>query len=131
MRTGHFLVLASTLLCSRIASVLSFHVSPGILSFSSALRKSGSALGYSEDEDDIPLRPDTSFGADAVPEEQRPVNEYLDVTSQPMFGWASLESGNKGLMTRLVVVYSVLFGVVCYPIAGATFTQDGEIFDAR
>ena len=59
-----------------------------------------------------PLSLETSFGADAVPESQRPVNEFLDVTNQPMFGWASLERGNKGLLTRLVILYSVFFGVV-------------------
>ncbi|CAB9522686.1 Protein of unknown function (DUF1230) [Seminavis robusta] len=78
-------------------------------------------------EDEFAPRPETSFGADGVPEGQRPVNEFLDVTSQPMFGWASLETGSKGLLTRLVTVYSVLFFTVCYPIAGATFTQDGYL----
>lgn len=71
------------------------------------------------------LRPETSFGSEAVPEGQRPVNEYLDVTSSPLFDWASRESGSKGLLTRLVILYSVVFAVVCYPISGATFTQDG------
>ena len=66
----------------------------------------------SSDDEVTPLRPETSFGADAVPEDQRPVNEYLDVTRQPMFGWASLESGNKGLLTRLAIVYSVMFAAV-------------------
>ena len=65
-----------------------------------------------EDDENLPLPPRTSFGSEAVPESQRPVNEFLDVTSQPMFGWASLETGSKGLLTRLVTVYSVLFATV-------------------
>jgi hypothetical protein len=70
------------------------------------------------------LTPETSFGAEAVPEGQRPVNEYLDVTSQPLFGWASNESGSTGLLIRLVLLYGVVFGTVCYPISGATYTGD-------
>jgi hypothetical protein len=70
------------------------------------------------------LIPETSFGAEAVPEAQRPVNEYLDVTSQPLFGWASNESGSTGLLIRLVILYGVVFGTVCYPISGATYTGD-------
>lgn len=43
------------------------------------------------------LVPETSFGAEMVPEGQRPVNEYLDVIKSPMFGWASEECGTKGV----------------------------------
>lgn len=68
------------------------------------------------------LRPETSFGSEAVPEAQRPVNEYLDVTSQPLFGWAKSTSG---LLVRLVILYAALFGLVCYPISSATYTQEG------
>lgn len=71
------------------------------------------------------LAPATSFGSEIVPEEQRPVNEYLDITRQPMFGWANEESGSKGLLTRLLITYSVVFATVCYPISGATYTEDG------
>jgi hypothetical protein len=71
------------------------------------------------------LTPETSFGSEAVPEAQRPVNEYLDVTSQPMFGWASTESGSMGLFIRLTILYGVIFASVCYPISGASFTQEG------
>jgi Conserved in the green lineage and diatoms 27 len=69
-------------------------------------------LSSSKDDEGFSLSPQTSFGAEAVPESQRPVNEFLDVTNQPMFGWASLETGSKGLLTRLAIVYSVLFAVV-------------------
>ena len=69
------------------------------------------------------LRPETSFGSEAVPEDQRPINEFLDVTSQPLFGWAS--KGVKGLLARLVILYSFAFFFVCWPISGATFTQEG------
>lgn len=88
-----------------------------------------SAQSNSDNEDYFEsLRPETSFGSEAVPEAQRPVNEYLDVTSQPLFGWASQEKGDKGLLTRLVVFYSIVFGFICYPISGATFTMDGYLW---
>ena len=73
------------------------------------------------------LTPETSFGAEAVPEEQRPINEYLDVTKQPFFDWANLDTGSKGLATRLAILYGGIFGLVCYPISGATYTQDGYL----
>lgn len=73
------------------------------------------------------LIPETSFGSEAVPEGQRPINEFLDMTKAPLFGWASTESGSKGLLTRLVIFYSVIFGLICYPISGATFTQEGYL----
>lgn len=69
--------------------------------------------------------PTTSFGAEAVPEGQRPANEYLDLIKQPLFGWASQERGSKGLLLRLGLVYAAVFALVSYPIAGATFTQEG------
>lgn len=53
------------------------------------------------------------------------MNEYLEVTSGPLFKWADLDSGTQGLVTRLGIVYAILFGTVCYPISGASFTQDG------
>jgi len=81
---------------------------------------------YSEDSNSDNLRADasrkqttTSFGADNVPVEQRPSNEYLNLIQQPTFGWASQDSGDIGLGLRLVVLYAFLFGVVCYPISGA------------
>jgi len=80
--------------------------------------------GY-DDEEPTQFIPETSFGADAVPEGQRPVNEYLDVIRAPLFGWASEETGDEGLLKRLGILYFVAFATVCYPIAGATFTQDG------
>mmetsp|Transcript_31611 Transcript_31611/g.52171 ORF Transcript_31611/g.52171 Transcript_31611/m.52171 type:complete len:282 (+) Transcript_31611:88-933(+) len=82
-------------------------------------------LFSADDNDFASLLPETSFGADVVPEGQRPVNEYLDLVRAPLFGWASEEVGTKGLLTRLVTVYAVVFATVCYPISGATFTQDG------
>jgi hypothetical protein len=67
--------------------------------------------------------PETAFGSEAVPEGQRPINEYLDLQRAPLFGWATLN--NTGLFFRLLLVYAVVFSVVCYPIAGATFTSEG------
>lgn len=77
---------------------------------------------------DSSFRPATStFGAEAVPEEQRPSNEYLDLIRQPLFGWASQESGNSGLAIRLTATYAAFYALVCYPIAGATYTLDGYL----
>ena len=72
------------------------------------------------------LVPERSFGSEGVPEEQRPINEYLDMKKQPLFGWAS--NDDKGLLTRLGIVYVVVFLAVCFPITGATYTQDGYMF---
>ena len=54
----------------------------------------------------------TSFGAENVPVEQRPSNEYLNLISQPLFGWASQEIGDQGLGIRLAVTYAAFFAVV-------------------
>jgi len=52
---------------------------------------------------------ETSFGAEVVPEGQRPVNEYLDLLRAPLFGWASEEVGTKGFITRISTFYAVIF----------------------
>lgn len=54
-------------------------------------------------------RPETTFGAENVPVEQRPSNEYLNLINAPTFGWASQESGDIGLILRLTVLYGVLY----------------------
>ena len=80
-------------------------------------------LAYSYDDDDGsgyeirgentngsgPPRPETTFGAENVPVEQRPSNEYLNLIQQPTFGWASQESGDAGLVLRLAAVYVGFF----------------------
>ena len=73
-----------------------------------------------EDDPFESLTPETSFGSEVVPEAQRPINEYLDVMRAPLFDWASEEKGSKGLLTRLLILYGVVFGAVCYPISGAS-----------
>jgi hypothetical protein len=60
--------------------------------------------------------------------EQRPANEYLNLLSAPFFDWANRPSGNVALGVRLGGLYTVLFGAVCWPISGATFTADGYLF---
>ena len=55
------------------------------------------ASSDSSDEDGDSLTPLTSFGAEVVPEGQRPVNEYLDMRRSPLFGWASEEVGTQGV----------------------------------
>jgi len=74
----------------------------------------------SEDDPFESLTPETSFGSEVVPEAQRPINEYLDIMRAPLFDWASQEKGSKGLLTRLLILYGVVFGAVCYPISGAS-----------
>lgn len=54
----------------------------------------------------------TSFGSESVPQEQRPTNEYLNLLQQPLFGWASQETGNVGLFQRLLVTYLAIFLLV-------------------
>mmetsp|Transcript_9784 Transcript_9784/g.10538 ORF Transcript_9784/g.10538 Transcript_9784/m.10538 type:complete len:312 (+) Transcript_9784:293-1228(+) len=81
-----------------------------------------SILYSSKSNDDTALY---SFGAEVVPEGQRPVNEYLDMKQAPLFGWGTNEVGMKGLLIRLGIVYSVVFFAVGFPIAGATYTSDG------
>ena len=56
--------------------------------------KSVTLLRAGERED---LVPETSFGAEVVPEGQRPVNEYLEMRRSPLFEWASNEAGTKGV----------------------------------
>ncbi|KAL7468960.1 hypothetical protein ACHAXS_009205, partial [Conticribra weissflogii] len=72
-------------------------------------------------------RPETTFGAENVPVEQRPSNEYLNLIRQPTFGWASQESGDSGLAVRLAIIYAAFFGLVCYPISGATWVNEGYL----
>ncbi|KAL9188013.1 hypothetical protein ACHAXT_006391 [Thalassiosira profunda] len=73
-------------------------------------------------------RPETTFGAENVPVEQRPSNEYLNLIQQPTFGWASQETGDVGLVVRLAAIYGVFFALVCYPISGATYVDEGYFF---
>ena len=131
MRKGR---LCTLLLASGLSAVASFQApsSQNCLHAGSANKKWSTkkllrASKSSDEQDFESLRPETSFGSEAVPEGQRPVNEYLDVTNQPLFGWASTEAGSLGLLTRLLIFYSVIFGLVCYPISGATFTQEGYL----
>ena len=69
-------------------------------------------FAYFDDDDMKRLLPETSFGAEVVPEGQRPVNEYLDLVRAPLFGWASEDVGSKGLMTRLFSLYVTSFAAV-------------------
>mmetsp|Transcript_13090 Transcript_13090/g.14722 ORF Transcript_13090/g.14722 Transcript_13090/m.14722 type:complete len:331 (+) Transcript_13090:33-1025(+) len=70
--------------------------------------------------------PTTTFGAEAVPEAQRPANEYLDLLNSPLFDWANLKPNpTRNLIIRLSVLYVPLFALICWPIAGATFTESG------
>jgi len=100
---------------------------PSSLLYSSAAEEDEDDEMKFEVKSDSSFRPETSFGAEAVPEEQRPANEYLDLIRQPLFGWASQESGNSGLAIRLAATYVAFYALICYPIAGATYTLDGYL----
>lgn len=63
----------------------------------------------------------SSFGYEGIPEDQRPATEYYNLRKQPLFNWASEDTGTNGLIVRLGITYVALFALVCYPIAGATF----------
>ena len=58
---------------------------------------SSTGLYANEREDFLP---ETSFGAEVVPEGQRPVNEYLEMRRAPLFDWASNERGTGGVSKR-------------------------------
>jgi Conserved in the green lineage and diatoms 27 len=73
------------------------------------------------------FRPETNFGSENVPEAQRPINEYLDVTNQPFFTWARDSQSNFDLFVKFALFYMIMFAAICYPISGATFTQDGYL----
>ena len=72
-------------------------------------RTKSSSLKASEKES---VLPENSFGAEVVPEGQRPVNEYLNMAKSPMFGWANEDAGTKGLLTRLAILYGVVFATM-------------------
>ncbi|GMI48136.1 hypothetical protein TrCOL_g12082 [Triparma columacea] len=63
-------------------------------------------------------------GDEVIPEEQLPILEYQNLLDEPFFDWAT-EGG--GLVTKLSVLYGVLFAAVCYPISCQTWTMDGYI----
>lgn len=122
MRASIPLLVLSSLLTTSSSVAAFAPAGSSIARTKSILQRTPTVVRVSNDDE---LVPETSFGAEAVPEGQRPVNEYLDLLRQPLFGWASEESGNKGLLIRLLAVYGVVFAAVCYPISGATFTQEG------
>lgn len=89
------------------------------------LQGPGVVVRYENQDQFETILPETSFGSEAVPEAQRPVNEYLDISRQPLFGWPT--AGLQGFLVRLGITYASVFAIVCYPIAGATYTQDGYL----
>lgn len=72
-----------------------------------------------------PITTTVTFGAEAVPEGQRPANEYLDLISAPFFDWAQQSpNATSSLALRLTLTYILIYALVCWPISGATFTVD-------
>jgi len=126
--TRAILVIALLLACGRTSSGLlaKSATARSVCGFLPSTTKQPTALASSNEQ---PSGDDAlySFGAEVVPEGQRPVNEYLDMKQAPLFGWGSNEVGLRGLLIRLGIVYAVVFAAVGYPIAGATFTQDGYL----
>uniref|UniRef100_A0A7S1FRR7 Uncharacterized protein n=1 Tax=Corethron hystrix TaxID=216773 RepID=A0A7S1FRR7_9STRA len=93
-----------------------------------------------EDDDDLSdfFAFSDATGGGAGPEDQSPVNEYLYLVQQPLFGWvvASPDDGydvvdqgesrnRKKLLTRLTITYAAVLFIVCYPISMATYTEEG------
>lgn len=62
-----------------------------------------------DNENEMSLLPESSFGSEVVPEGQRPVNEYINLMKQPLFDWASEKSGTNGLLIRLAILYLISF----------------------
>ena len=70
--------------------------------------------------------PEKSFGAEVVPEGQRPVNEYLEMRRSPLFEWASNEVGTKGVRSFSLVVsmtetQSLLVALTDYALTDTAF----------
>ena len=142
MRLLHLVSALVLFLVSAAAPTASFHPATRI-AVSSPCRAAGcrGALGSllprarrDVGDDDFEwdtggYKPETSFGAEAVPEDQRPANEYLDLIRQPLFAWADQERGDGGLAARLGATYLAFGVLICYPIAGATYTQDGYLLN--
>eukprot|EP01082_Thalassiosira_pseudonana_P000850 g1598.t1 g1598 contig10:2410027-2410887(+) len=128
------LVLLSAFLASQTTLAFQSPTTNSNLTSKRSIATSQRASYYDDDEDDEDgyeirvaesSRPETTFGAEAVPVDQRPSNEYLNLMRQPTFPWASQESGDLGLGIRLGVIYVAFFGLVCYPISGATWVDEG------
>lgn len=117
------LIIALLLFCCQSSS--SLIPTPASLRAANTRRVATAALESSPSSSDGDNDVLYSFGAEVVPEGQRPVNEYLDMKQAPLFGWGSNEVGLNGLLIRLGVVYAVVFAAVGFPIASETFTQDG------
>ena len=110
----------STILALTVSNAVHLQHVFGFIPNSLTVQPDTRHIKASNDDQFERLVPKTSFGSESVPEDQRPVNEYLDVLRQPMFDWASNEVGTKGLALRLAIVYAVSYGVVCFPISGAS-----------
>lgn len=91
-----------------IANSGSRSTSLATISFESSTTALASSNEKQGNDDDVLY----SFGAEVVPEGQRPVNEYLDMKRAPLFGWGSNDVGLDGLLIRLGIVYAVIFLLV-------------------
>lgn len=102
--------------------VSSCFINKNELGSNDACRNPTSLLSYNDQNKAYP-----KFGDTAVPDGQRPANEYADLVEQLLFGWASEQNGQRGLSIRLAAVYVAVFAFFGYPIAGATWVDDGYI----
>jgi len=121
-------VITLLLGCSHVSNGLIAGSNPRTRSLTHGITSSAfdskTALASSQERDEDVLY---SFGAEVVPEGQRPVNEYLDMKAAPLFGWGSNDVGLEGLLKRLGIVYAAVFFLVAFPITGATYTEDGYL----
>jgi hypothetical protein len=84
-----------------------------------------------EDTDDssmgtaLDALPSIAFGSEVVPSGQLPANEYLNLITSPLFGWANQQNGDWGLALRLGITYVIFYWGICFPISSSTFIQEG------
>ena len=105
------------------ASVYSFQLQP----CPAAITAGGSSLLYQQSTKRVPSTilnanekedylPESQFGAEVVPEGQRPINEYMDMTQAPLFGWASNDVGTSGVSTMQDESMYYFYDALCFSL---------------
>lgn len=87
--------------CTSIHTALSFHLHLSSPIANNKGNRKGTSLAANEKEDYLP---EVSFGAEVVPDGQRPVNEYLDMRQAPLFNWGSNEVGGSGVSFQIFCI---------------------------
>lgn len=91
MRSSFILLACLSAAC--LSPAQAFQSSAPVFLVKSRIAEVG-ALFANEKEDYLP---EVSFGAEVVPDGQKPVNEYQDMMNAPLFGWGSNEVGVQGV----------------------------------